>query len=369
MMENPLLAEILKQIEESPEGRIPFAQYMELALYHPEWGYYQRDRVKLGREGDFFTNAHVGELYGLVLGRLYAKWIRRFASVGEWAVVEMGAGDGRLAEQVGKGLCDAGIPPEQIRFHLVEISPFHRQSARERLAALPVSYCIHRRLPEIPPVKVAFIYSNELVDAFPVHRIKKDGGLLLESWVSKGEDRKLAEKWIPLGTDSADLLKLGSDLRDGEMLEVPLAARGWLQEVARWLNEGILVTIDYGASTRVLKQKKGTLRGYRKHRVIPDILETPGEIDLTCDVNFSLLEEWGESEGLMMVANLTQAEFLLQSGIAGLLPAAVPTDPFSPEAKRVRAIKQLIHPQAMGESFRILIQSKGLEINRGQNLF
>ncbi|MGA9172833.1 MAG: SAM-dependent methyltransferase [Thermoactinomyces sp.] len=369
MMKNPLLGEIIKRIEESPEQGIPFPKFMEMALYHPRWGYYQRNKPKLGREGDFFTNAHVGELYGQVLGRFCAKWIRRFAADGDWMVVEMGAGDGRLAEQVGKGLIDARIPPEEIRFHLVETSPFHQRLERARLASSPISYRFHTRLQEIPPGKVAFIYSNELVDAFPVHRIKKDGGLILEAWVAKGKDDKLTQKWIPLGPDSADLIKLGSELHDGEILEVSQAAHQWLKEVARWLNKGVLVTIDYGASTRVLRQKKGTLRGFKKHRVMQNILEAPGEIDLTCDVNFSLLEEWGRQEGLIPAGNFTQMEFLLKCGIAELLPSKVPTDPFSPEAKRVREIKQLIHPHAMGESFRILIQCKGLEMNRGQMIF
>jgi SAM-dependent MidA family methyltransferase len=154
------------------------------------------------------------------------------------------------------------------------------------------------------------------------------------------------------------------------MAEVAVAARQWIGEVAAWMERGILLTIDYGGETgELLMRSHGTLRAYREHRLLTDLYQMPGEMDLTAHVDFTSLRHWGESLHMRTLAYLTQADFLLRAGVLDLLPSKPVPDPFSPEAKRRRAITQLIHPQGMGESFRVLLQAKGMPALTRQQLF
>ncbi|MFC7442304.1 class I SAM-dependent methyltransferase [Laceyella putida] len=370
-MTQPLLNEIIAEIEQSPERAIPFSRYMELALYHPTWGYYQTDRIKLGKEGDFFTNAHVGSIVGQVLGRLFRRMVTLVGREEDWVLVEMGAGDGRLMEQVAREWIAQGGKPDKLNSYLVETSPYHRRLQQERLAPLPISFHWSRSLQEVPRAKYSFLYVNELVDAFPVHRIKKEGGVIWEAHVIKGMHGRLRESWQPLKQASDPAIwERAQLLAEGQMAEVAVAARQWIGEVAAWMERGILLTIDYGGETgELLMRSHGTLRAYREHRLLTDLYQMPGEMDLTAHVDFTSLRHWGESLHMRTLAYLTQADFLLRAGVLDLLPSKPVPDPFSPEAKRRRAITQLIHPQGMGESFRVLLQAKGMPALTRQQLF
>jgi SAM-dependent MidA family methyltransferase len=362
-VKNSLLKELFREMEAAPDRAVSFARFMELALYHPEWGYYMRRGLKLGKTGDFFTNVHVGDLYGRMLARFFLRMLEEVN--GEWVLVEMGAGDGRLAEQVAAGLLELGVEPERIRFYLVEMSPQHRELQQERLSDYPVSFRFVRHLHEVPRFPFAVLYSNELVDAFPVHRLKKERGRLLEMAVCRHPSHgQPVECWRPVKAALLDgsLRRVAERLPEGHILEWPQAARTWLKEVAAWMDRGVLVTIDYGACLdELLTRPGGTLRGYREHRIILDVFDSPGETDLTVHVPFDLLIEWGEEEGLRFLTLKTQTEFLLDAGILNELPGGQVVDPFSPEGKRVRAIRQLLHPETMGEVFRVLVQGKGLK--------
>ncbi|MFD1423603.1 class I SAM-dependent methyltransferase [Laceyella tengchongensis] len=369
-MTQPLLNEIFAEIERSPHQAIPFSRYMQLALYHPEWGYYQTNRTKLGKEGDFFTNAHVGTVMGRVLGRLFRRMVAMTGNEEEWVLVEMGAGDGRLMEQVANEWLAQGGKPDKLHAYLVETSPYHRRLQQERLSLHPVSFHWSRRLEEVPRAKYSFLYTNELVDAFPVHRIKKEGGAIWEAYVSKGKNGCLSECWFPLKeSDDPAVWERGRLLAEGQIAEVSVAAREWLSEVAGWLEKGMLLTIDYGGETEeLLARREGTLRAYREHRLWTDLYHTPGEMDLTAHVDFTLLRLWGAQLGLRTFACLSQAEFLLRAGVLDLLPATPARDPFSAEAKQARAVTHLIHPQGMGERFRVLLQGKGVSASDMEQL-
>ncbi|SEN08053.1 class I SAM-dependent methyltransferase [Lihuaxuella thermophila] len=364
-MPEELLSVIVSEIRQSGMNKIPFSRYMELALYHPKWGYYNREHPKLGREGDFFTNAHVGDIYGRVLSRFFLKKREQVNPQGKWAIVEMGAGDGRLAEQVAQGLLEAGQDPAQIHFYLVEKSPYHRKLQQARLAGLPVPFAQVDHIGQIPPYPFSIVYSNELVDAFPVHRIKKERGQLLEAYVAWDADlQTLTEVWIPLTNPGicAYLSRLSIRLPEGQQMEVHLAAMEWLKKVASWMKKGYLLTIDYGGRhAELLDRRYGTLRSYRHHRLSSDWYSRPGEMDITSHVNFEALEILGEDVGLSVLSYQSQSRFLLEAGILEWLPPELPGDPFTPEAKRKRAIQQLIFPQAMGEAFQVLLQAKGLQ--------
>jgi SAM-dependent MidA family methyltransferase len=361
-MSDSLLAGLIQEIESTRRRAIAFPRFMEQALYHPVWGYYAKEQTKLGKKGDFFTNAHVGDLFGKVLSRFFADWLKRNQIRSRWTIVEWGAGDGRIAEQFAQGLMEQGFSPEAISFYLIETSPYHRRLLEERFSSSPVGFQTVSRLSDIPARPFSFIYSNELVDAFPVHRIKKDQGRWTEAYVTTMNRKPyLKEEWLPLSEDSPVRQQMESWLRklkEGQEMEICLAARDWLREIAGWMEQGVLVTIDYGGTGEQLLQKGKTIRAYQAHRICHDLYSDPGEKDLTYDVNFSHLIEWGREAGFTGEQLWSQSRFLIQAGVFDWLPEAPGRDPFGEDAKRVRAIKQLIHPETMGEAFQVLIQTK-----------
>jgi SAM-dependent MidA family methyltransferase len=345
---------------------IPFARFMELALYHPKWGYYQQACPKLGKQGDFFTNSHVGSIYGRVLAQYVGKLVQEIGEQVPWTMVEMGAGEGRLLEQLIVGLMEQELDLSPFYFYIVDISSYHRQVQQQRLAHLPVCWRCVNEIEEISPSPYSFVYSNEWIDALPVHRIKREGGEMRESYVAKHPDSdQLVEQWRTLSTDELEetIEELGYSLQEGQTAEMNLHAKKWMKKLAAWMESGLMLTIDYGGKTADLLQRwDGTLRGYRQHQQIMTILAHPGYTDLTSHVNFEALMRWGETFGLQSYFYQTQAQFLLQAGILNLYPLKRGSDPFCQEVREQRAIQQLIHPQAMGEAFQVLLQGKGVEM-------
>lgn len=366
MKENPLHSIIFKEINQNSERRISCKRFMELSLYHLQWGYYRREKPKLGKNGDFFTNAHVGGIFGRVLGHWFYELKKSQINTKPWTCVEFGPGDGRLTEQVIQGLLEAGQEPEKLSMVLVETSPYHRRLQQERLATYPIAIEWVEQISKIPPAPFSILYSNELVDAFPIYRIKRERGSWLESFVVvEPSSQSFQESWsAPSSQDLIEFLQETSlEGHEGQVIEIQLEARHWLREIATWMKKGYLLTVDYGGSTQdLLVRSKGTLRGFHQHQLHNDWLKDPGETDLTANVNFEWLEKWGEEEGLDPIFTLSQSQFLLQTGILDHLPKKPIVDPFSEDAKKVRAIQQLIHPHAMGEAFLACLQAKNITL-------
>ncbi|WP_145962209.1 class I SAM-dependent methyltransferase [Thermoflavimicrobium daqui] len=350
---------VIDEIKKSSRRALPFSRFMELSLYHPDWGYYQTKQMKLGKEGDFFTNAHVGDLVGKVLGRVFHKWSHK-----PYVIVEMGPGDGRLTEAVIGSLLQLGVSPDMIQFFLVETSDYMRQCQQKRLSGLPISCKWASHILELPKVPFAIVYSNELVDAFPVHRICQVGENLQEVCVTFDEDQEIFHEVLaPLSTTALQhfIQDFEIKLTEGQVIEVNLQAYDWLKELASWMETGYLLTIDYGGTQEELfnsVRKNGTIRYYRHHQILDDPYSLFGEIDMTSHVNFSSLMKWGEELEFQTVGFQTQGAFLLDQGILDLVPVVPASNPFSPEAKQMRAMQQLIHPDGMGEVFRVLVQKK-----------
>lgn len=370
-MEPEKLVRIISdEIASSPERAIPFRRYMELCLYHPRWGYYRREKTKIGKDGDYYTSSHVGDLFGRVMSDVIVD-MRRFFLPHRWMLVEVGAGDGRLMEQMVKGLWEKGIGRDELMCCLVETSPYHRLLQQNRLEGAPYSLRWADRLSDLPTGMPAVVVSNELLDAFPVHRIRRKEGLLREIYVT-WRDGRFCETDGPLSTDAlADYVhRFGLRLEEGHQAEVNLDARDWLREVGQWLEKGFVITVDYGGETEEVAgpgRPQGTLRCFSRHRVHGDPYRAPGEEDLTSDVNFEALRKWGEEAGLKPLLYTTQGNWLFRSGILDYLEDHQNPDPFSEVARRNRAVRQLILPGGMGDIFKVLIQWKGegLPILRG----
>lgn len=362
-MSEELVRIISDEIAASPLQAITFRRYMELCLYHPQWGYYRRERIKIGREGDFYTSSFVGDLFGRVISNAIEDMRRFFLPHRRWMLVEVGAGDGRLMEQMIRGLREKGIDGNELMCCLVETSPYHRSLQKKRLMGSPYPVRWADRLSDLPGGIPAVIVSNELVDAFPVHRIRLREGILREIYVTRRGDR-LVEADGPLSTGDLEeyACRFGLQLEEDQQIEVNLDARNWLCKVGRWLETGFVITIDYGGDTAEVSgpdRPEGTLRCFSKHQVHGDPFRAPGEEDITSDVNFEALRVWGEEEGLKPLLYTTQGHWLVRNGIFDYLEDPQSPDPFSEEARRNRAVRQLIMPGGMGDVFKVLIQWKG----------
>lgn len=363
----PLEKVLAEEIGRAPGGSIPFIRFMELALYHPIWGYYHQERMKVGKHGDFYTSPMVGNVFGRVMSGVLEIMHRSFGKRGPWAVVEFGGGDGRWAEQLLEGLRETEAFASLI-YVMVETSADHRRRQRERLTRFGSKVMWTERPDPTLHTVPCIVISNELLDAFPVHRLRKENGQWREIHVSWDERRRLHEVARAI-TDPA-LIAYVRQWReswpDNTETEVNLRARSWLGEVAKCLREGYVVTFDYGGREEEVRGPhlpEGTIRCFSRHQVHRRWYDAPGESDITADVNFDDLMQWGREAGLKTVWYGPQSRFLVAAGILRFLTEHRDPDPFGPSARKNRAIRHLILSEGMGERFRVLIQAKGVKID------
>ncbi len=347
----PLEYRLVMRIE--LEGPITFRDFMQAALYDDRQGYYNTERLKIGPEGDFYTSSNVHSAFGAVLARAF----RKLHPGCQLTLVEMGAGTGRLA-------CDILASLESARCVIVETSPAMLERQRETLARFSdrVEWREAAALTNDPLTGIVF--SNELVDAFPVHRVRAAGGRLEEMYVAATGGR-LGPVWNEPSTVRLQeyLDRCGVRLAEGQVAEINLDAIVWLETVSRMLNRGYLVTIDYGDVAAHLyagDRREGTLRAFSRHTLTDAIFDRVGEQDLTASVNFTALIEYGKDFGFELVSYERQTSFLLRSGlieiIAGMEAASGGT---LDDLKERLAIKNLFVPGGVGDNFRVLIQQKG----------
>lgn len=361
-----LLAILFEEI--AAQGPLTFARFMELALYHPIWGYYAGQathdvRPRIGFEGDFYTSSDVHPALGWAISGQIEQVDRLLGSPARFTVVEVGAGKGLLARDI-LAACQSRFPLlfARLTYVVIDRSPAHRAHQRQTLAAwLDQSAQIvwHDDLSALPANSVTgVILSNELLDAFPVHRVQMTNGSLLEQRVTVREGR-LATTAGPLSTPalSAYFDRLGLTLPENAIADVNLLADEWMRLVASRLAQGLVLTIDYGHTARDLyntERRQGTLRSYARHRVSTSILDAVGEQDLTSHVDFTSVAAAGEAAGLSVAGFTNQLNFLMSLGIDRYC-ATLPDD--SPE---LLSIAHLLRPHGMGTTFKVLLQQKRL---------
>jgi SAM-dependent MidA family methyltransferase len=358
------LAEILAERIRS-HGPITFAEYMEACLYHPEFGYYMRPDPTPRR--DYFTSVDVGPIFGRLLAIQFQQIWGLLGRPDRFLLVEVGAGIGALAKQMlDFAAASMGDFYAAMQYVSVERSPVRRAKQENLLA----SHIQRERLApasELPAsIPCGIIFSNELLDALPVHRAVKAGGSLREIYVVLGQEG-LREEVGPLSSSAiAEYFKEQRiELHESQQAEAGLAARDCVIEAGRRLGRGLLVTIDYGHEARELydeRHMRGTVLAYDRHRASEEFYRAPGEQDLTAHVNFTALDLWGHRTGLERTGLVSQTNFLLslaRQEQMSALEAAGETE----EAKlRARAqFKTLIHPEGMGETFQVFSQHKGIE--------
>ena len=348
-------------ISNAPNKLITYAEYMGAALYHPEFGYYMKDKQKIGREGDFITSSNISDLYG----RMVAKWFFHVCKRAHLAPVfcEIGAGNGRFAKAFLQEWKETIQTP--LKYIIVESSPFHRKLQQELLLT-DFSFVQVESLNEVAAFE-GMIFSNELFDALPVHVIEKQNGELYEMMVGIQND-ELYEQKVPLTNSDINLFLLESrlDIKEKQRIEIPLAMKEMVREISQTLLKGMVVTADYGYSNEEWMnpgRAKGSLRGYYQHQMIDNVLQHSGEMDITTHIHFDYLIQRGSQEELELITKLRQDEFLLKTGILKELENHYDPNPFSEVSKRNRAIRSLIMPSGMSSYFHFVIQQKGYQLS------
>ncbi len=344
---------------------------MEWCLYHPQYGYYNNsDGEKIGREGDYYTSSCVHPLFGSLIASQLSQMAEEVA--GEtFHVVEMGGGRGFLCEDILRW-AEERTPSfyRRLRYTLIESSrPFFKEQ-KKRLDGHEkrgkVFWMKPEALEEGKDLFEGCFLSNELVDSFPIHRVRLNHGCLEELYVSRREDR-LEEQW---GEPSAPRLhdyfdKMGVTLQEGQKAEVNLKALDWIAGVGRSLKRGFVLTIDYGYLAEDLYapyRGEGTFLCYYRHRVSENPYERLGVQDMTSHVNFTGLIRQGTEAGLAFTGLVPQYRFLIGLGFFSEMEALGRDLSEVDRLKLHLSLKHLIEPEAgMGEVFKVLIQHKGIE--------
>lgn len=358
----PLSTLLLQQVKNS-DG-VSFADFMEQALYHPEYGYYMAPRDRIGKAGDFFTSSSVNSLFG----RLVARQLMQMFSLlggGAFQVVEQGAGEGHLAQDILDAIVEEA--PElysQLQYTLVEVSQDNRQRQSENLEKHidRVAWCAA----DDWSITSGCFLSNELVDAFPVHLVEKHHGDLQEIFVTTSDDAFVEELREPAESRLGEYFTwLGSSPVEGNRAEANLTAPGWMRHVGERIEKGFAITIDYGYPVEELYapyRRAGTLMCYHRHQADDNPYDRVGEKDITAHVDFTALQKAGCEVGLETLWFGEQYRFLLALGFFEELVRLEAAASNEKEARALRlTLKNLIMPEAgMGETFKVLVQGKNV---------
>ena len=350
------------------EGPLTFCNWMNAALYDSRDGYYCRsDRSPWGREGDYRTSPERSRLFAATFARYFARLHEELGRPAAWTIFEAGAGEGRFTEGLLQTL-QKSFPEVFAATSCVidEVSPVSRARAEERLRPFAdrVQFCSLNEV-EINP---GVVFSNELLDAFPVHRIVLLGGEFKEFYVTVDENENFA--WLlqmlsPALSSRLEeyLAEVGSRPGEGQVVEVSFEIEDWLRRVAARMHSGYVVTVDYGALAKDLyapgANRDGTLRGFQRHQFIGDLLAQPGEHDLTTTVNWSFVKAFGANVGLEFVELSRQDQFLLANGFLEQLENESRQAKDDGERLQLSSgAREMILPDGMAASFQVLVQKK-----------
>ncbi len=357
---NSLRLKIEEEIRE--RGPISFSRYMEMCLYDPELGYYSRSASQFGKAGDFYTSSDVHAVFGRLLARQFDEMWRVLGSPEQISLVELGPGRGLFAQDV-LDWSEKKFPDlfRALHYVLVESSSALRKRIEETLTR-------HVQAGRTEVVESSgfaldvptIIFANEFFDAFPVEIVSPQGSLRIDA-----RDGRFVEAWASSSPEKLEFLdRYAVHPEDGERVEVPLAAQQSAERIFGEMRQGFFVAIDYGYTReeQLAGRHRGTLKALRQHSISGNPYEAPGEQDITADVNFTALAAAAEKYGLQTQKLFTQSQFLLGIGEANQFADAFEECRLPQErAKVALQLKHLVTPAGMGESFHVLMASKGVE--------
>ncbi len=382
MTNQTLLKIISDRINLSSAKRITFAEYMNLVLYHPECGYYSSKEVAIGKDGDFFTSSSLGADFGELIAEHFVDMWQIMDCPQSFQLLEMGAGQGIFALDILNYLQQKHTYFYRCLEYII-IEKSHQLIAKQKKVLadfsknnnLKIAWKNWQEIPENSLIGCCF--SNELIDAFPVHQVIIESGYLKEIYLTN-EKKQLKEITGELSTSKINeyFQLVGIDLtseayEDGYRTEVNLACLDWLKNIASKLKKGYLLTIDYGYDAQRYyhpQRCEGTLQCYYQHRRHNNPYINIGSQDLTAHVDFTALERWGELCGLNKVGFTKQGMFLMALGLGDRLnELSSGKFNFQQIIQRRDALHQAIDPVGLG-GFGVLIQSKNLNLEKAKYL-
>jgi len=333
------------------DGPVRFDWFMEQALYHPALGYYSSGQCQIGRRGDYFTNVSVGPLFGRMLAAQFVEMWEIMGRPDDFTIVEQGAHHGEFANDILGAMREF---PATLRYCMVEPFAILRVRQQETLAEFNDKVAWAKSLADLEPV-TGVHFSNELIDSMPVRLIARDSaGEWREKFVAEA-DSKFVFITKPVADPQlrAALVRIPRIEKGAYETEVNLVAPAWIENVARRLQRGFVLAVDYGyprAEFYAAERTTGTLQSFAHHRAGSSPLEGFGYADITAHVDWTALAERAEHSGLKLIGFTDQHHFM-----TGLLARHTPA-----EDER-RALQTLLHPEFLGTRFQYLGFSKNIE--------
>ena len=361
----PLFVRLRERIKRG--GQISFYDWMNAALYEAPDGYYIRsDKARWGKMGDYRTAPEISPLFAATFAHYFARLYADLDHPREFFIIEAGAGAGHFAYGVLQTLQEQFSNVYSASRYLIdETSETSRRQAKKLLEPFGEKVSFHRLSEIKEPFPNAVIYSNELLDAFPAHRVVMRNGELKEFFVGLDQDDRFVLSELNLSTSCIDdyVEKNKINISEGQIIEVNLAAEDWLKLAARVIERGFVITVDYGGESVELydavRRPNGTLRAFSAHRFVDDWLSHPGEVDLTTTVNWTFLKRIGEESKLQTISLEPLDKFLLRVGILDQLERN--TKKTKSEAEKIQlrsSARELILPTGLGETHHVLVQKK-----------
>ncbi|MDQ6801772.1 MAG: SAM-dependent methyltransferase [Acidobacteriota bacterium] len=337
------------------DSDLPFRDFVEVALYYPELGYYSKVKSPVGKQGDYVTSPQISPVFSFAMSLVISEFVR-FQGNEVCTIVDMGCGDGSLIHSLYEAL------GPKARFWGVDRS---LERVRERAG---VNFTTN--LAEVPRGDAQLIICNELFDALPFARLVMRDEHLHELWVTERDGVLDWSEHEAEAKYTEYFAERGIELRDGQFVDISLDWEPLYEEICRFIHRGLILTFDYGYPEKQLFSGRvrhfGTAAAYSGHQVSRDLLASPGEQDLTAHINFSDLQRAGERTGFSTLYFDRQAKFLLAAG-------ATEHELFAPvdvnlsstvEALELRErreeARRLVLPDGIGEDIRVLVQGKGV---------
>lgn len=345
------------------EGPITFERFMAMALYEPGLGYYTSAHADIGQAADFYTSTNLHALFGVMVAEQVAEMWKVLGRPGSFTLVEQGPGRGLFAKDFLDHILSAHQELyEALTYCMLELNPFliERQGKLLSYHSGAIHWC--SSMDEINAGE-GVLFSNELIDSFPVHLLEFQEEGIREIYVGE-KDGRLAFQPGEL-SEKEEIEDYFAGIRfkgfPGYRTELNLNAKRWIRDASRMFDRGYIITVDYGFNTHDYycpERSTGTLLCYYRHQTNDEPLLRVGEQDITAHVNFSALADWGREAGLRPMGFVSQSSFLLNMEIdrhIARLHAELPEDKYLQAAAQVRS---LLMPDGVGESHKILIQGR-----------
>lgn len=360
---DPLADRLRSQIKQ--QGPIPFREWMAAALYDERDGYYCRaDRIPQGRSGDYRTAPETSPLFAATFALYFSKLFADLKWPPSFTIFESGAGSGEFAHGLLKSLRTNSPDVFAVTSYVIdEVSPAARHRAADRLTEFS-DRVTFRRLGDIDTRATAgIVFSNEVIDAFPVDRVIKRDGSLRQLFVGLNESDFV---WVEsdLEVSIAEYCaRARLQLSEGQIAEINLDAERFVARSAGLLDCGYVIAVDYGAERNDLlsdpNRHQGTLRAFRRHQFVNDVLARPGEQDLTTTIDWTQIREAGDRAGLQTLRLERLDQFLLGQGLLSVLMEIVTSTTNAAEALYLTtSSRELILPTGMAASFQVCVQEK-----------